>query len=148
YLGFGPADPSITLPAFPAQIRLHVVVPAASSGPVSSDQAAAQPAPVPPVTVQWEYLDSVQPAEHWTRLNLYEDTSVAFTRNGDILIEGPPAGTGPQKGIGAFTDPYFWIRCRLTGGAYPTAPTVTQIQENTVSATGLRTVTGEPLGQS
>ena len=71
------------------------------------------------MTVQWEYLASTQPAEHWTRLNLYEDTSVAFTREGDILIEGPPPQTQAQPGIGAFTDPYFWIRCRLTGGVYP-----------------------------
>jgi hypothetical protein len=148
YLGFGPADPSIRLPAFPDQIRLHVVVPAASGGAVRSDQAAAQPTPVPPVTVQWEYLDSVKPTEHWTRLNVYEDTAVAFTRNGDVLIAGPPTDTEPQAGIGAFTDPYFWIRCRLTGGVYPSAPVVTEIQGNTVSATSLRTVTGEPVGQS
>jgi predicted phage baseplate assembly protein len=148
YLGFGPADPSITLPAFPAEIQLHVVVPPASGGAVSSDQIAAQPNPVPPVTVQWEYLDSTQPAEHWTRLNQYADTSVAFTRDGDIHIEGPPAQIQAQPGIGAFTDPYFWLRCRLTGGVYPTAPAVTQIQENTVSAASLRTVPGEPVGQS
>jgi len=148
YLGFGPANPSITWPAFPAQIRLHVVVPPASGGAVRSDQIAAQPAPVPPVTVQWEYLDSIQPAEHWTRLNLYADASVAFTRTGDVLIDGPPAQTQAQPGIGAFTDPYYWIRCRLTGGAYSSAPVVTKIQENTVSATSLRTVTGETLRQS
>jgi predicted phage baseplate assembly protein len=148
YLGFGPANPSVTLPAFPAQIRLHVVVPAASGGAVRSDQAAAQPAPVPPVTVQWEYLDSTQPAEHWTRVSLYADASVAFTRTGDVLIEGPPAATQAQPGIGAFSDPYYWIRCRLTGGMYSVAPVVTKIQENTVSATSLRTVTGETLGQS
>jgi predicted phage baseplate assembly protein len=148
YLGFGPANPSITWPAFPAQIRLHVVVPAASDGAVRSDQIAAQPSPVPPVTVQWEYLDSTQPAEHWTRLNLYADASVAFTRTGDVLIDGPPAQTQAQPGIGAFTDPYYWIRCRLTGGAYSSAPVVTKIQENTVSATSLRTVTGETADQS
>jgi hypothetical protein len=149
YLGFGPADPAITLPAFPAQIRLHVVVPALTSGAVRSDQAAGQPVPVPPVTVQWEYLDSTQPAEHWTRLNLYGDTSVAFTREGDILIDGPPLQTQPQPNIGAVTEPYFWIRCRLTGGVYPgAAPVVDQIQENTVSATSLRTVQDEPVGQS
>jgi predicted phage baseplate assembly protein len=148
YLGFGPANPSITLAAFPAQIRLHVVVPAAAGGAVRSDQAAAQPAPVPPVTVQWEYLDSTQPSEHWTRLSLYADASVAFTRTGDVLIEGPPASVQAQPGIGAFTDSYYWIRCRLTGGVYPAAPVVTKIQENTVSATSLRTVTGETLGQS
>ena len=36
YLGFGPANPSISLPAFPDQIRLHVVVPAAEQrrGPI------------------------------------------------------------------------------------------------------------------
>ena len=148
YLGFGPSNPSITLPAFPAQIRLHVVVPAGGGGAVRTDQIAAQPAPVPPVTVQWEYLDSTQPAEHWTRLILYGDASVAFTRTGDVLIEGPPTQTQAQPGIGAFTDPYYWIRCRLTGGVYPSAPVVTKIQENTVSATSLRTVTGESVGQS
>ena len=148
YLGFGPAVPSITLPAFPAQIRLHVVVPTASGGAVRSDQIAAQPGPVPPVTVQWEYLDSTQPAEHWTRLTLYADASVAFTRTGDVLIEGPPARTQAQPGIGGFTDPYYWIRCRLTGGVYASAPVVTKIRENTVSATSLRTVTGESVGQS
>jgi hypothetical protein len=149
YLGFGPANPAIALPAFPSQIRLHVVVPALTSGAVRSDQVAGQPAPVPPVTVQWEYLDSTQPTEHWTRLNLYGDTSVAFTREGDVVIDGPPAQTRPQPSIGAVTDPYFWIRCRLTGGVYPgAAPIVEQIQENTVSATSLRTVPGEPVGQS
>jgi hypothetical protein len=150
YLGFGPADPSIALPAFPAQIRLHVVVPAASGGAVRSDLIAGQPAPVPPVTVQWEYLAGTQPAERWSRLNLYEDTSVAFTREGDILVEGPPPQTAPQPGIGAVTEPYFWIRCRLTGGVYPlgVVPVVELLQENTVPATSLRTVQDEALGQS
>jgi len=149
YLGFGPADPSVSLPAFPDQIRLHVVVPAASSGAVQSAQVAAQPVPSPPVTVQWEYLAAAQPAETWNRLNLYEDDSVAFTREGDILIEGPPAQTVAQPGIGAVDAPHYWIRCRLTGGVYPgAAPVVVQLQENTVRATSLRTVTGEPAGQS
>jgi predicted phage baseplate assembly protein len=149
YLGFGPDNPAIGLPAFPGQIRLHVAVPAASSGAVQSAQAAAQPAPAPPVTVQWEYLAATEPAETWTRLNLYEDTSVAFTRAGDISIEGPPAQVTAQPGIGAIDDPHYWIRCRLTGGRYPgAAPVVVQLQENTVSATSLRTVTGEPAGQS
>lgn len=150
YLGFGPADASITLPAFPAQIRLHVVIPALSGGAVRSDVAAGQPAPVPPVTVQWEYLASTQPAETWNRLNLYEDTSAAFTREGDIVIEGPPPQTAAQPGIGAFPEPYFWIRGRLTGGSYPTgaAPVVELLQENTVSATSLRTVQDEPVGHS
>lgn len=150
YLGFGPANPSITRPAFPDQIRLHVVVPALAGGAVRADQVAGQSAPVPPATVQWEYLDSTQPAEHWTRLNLYGDTSVAFTREGDVLIGGPPAQVQPQPDIGAVSDPYFWIRCRLTGGAYPpgAAPVVQKFQENTVSATSLRTVQGEPVGQS
>ena len=150
YLGFGPADPSITLPAFPDQIRLHVVVPALATGAVRSDQAAGQLAPASPVTVQWEYLDSTEPAEHWTRLNLYGDTSVAFTREGDVVIDGPPAQVQPQPGIGAVSEPHFWIRCRLTGGAYPSgaAPVIEQFQENTVPATSLRTVTDEPAGQS
>ncbi len=100
------------------------------------------------MTVQWEYLDSTQPAEHWTRLNLYADASVAFTRTGDVRIDGPPAPTQAQAGIGAFTDSYYWIRCRLTGGVYPSAPVVTKIVANTVSATSLRTVTGETVGQS
>ena len=149
YLGFGPADASITRPAFPDQIRLHVVVPSASSGAVQSEQIAAQPEPAPPVTVQWEYLAATQPAESWTRLNLYEDSSVAFTREGDIVIEGPPPQTQAQPSIGAVDAPHFWIRCRLTGGVYPgAAPLVASLQENTVSATSLRTVAGEPVGQS
>ena len=74
---------------------------------------------------------------------------MAFTREGDIVIEGPPAQTMAQPGIGAVDAPHFWIRCRLTGGVYPgAAPVVVQLQENTVSATSLRTVTGEPVGQS
>lgn len=148
YLGFGPADASITLPAFPERIRLHVVVPTASSGAVQSAQIAAQPMPTPPVTVQWEYLAATQPAESWIRLNLYEDSSVAFTRAGDIVIDGPrEAQAWPN--IGAVTEPHFWIRGRLTGGVYPgAAPIVVQLQENTVSATSLRTITGEPVGQS
>ena len=149
YLGFGPASPAITQPPFPSEITLHVVVPAASSGPVQSAQVAAQPVPSPPVTVAWEYLAAVEPAQAWNRLSLYSDTSVAFTREGDIRIEGPPETASAFPKIGALDDPYYWIRCRLTGGAYPgAAPVVVQLQENTVRATSLRTITGEAVGQS
>jgi hypothetical protein len=149
YLGFGPANPAITEPAFPSEIALHVVVPAASSGPVQSAQVTAQPVPSPPVTVAWEYLAAVEPEQTWNQLSLYSDTSVAFSREGDILLEGPPATASAFADIGAVDDSCFWIRCRLTGGAYPgAAPVVVQFQENTVSATSLRTVTGEAVGQS
>jgi len=149
YLGFGPANPAITQPAFPGEITLHVVVPAASSGPVQSAQVTAQPVPSPPVTVVWEYLAAAQPGQTWNQLDLYSDTSVAFTREGDILLEGPPATASAFPDIGAADDPYFWIRCRLTGGEYPgDAPVVVQFQENTVPATSLRTVTGEAVGSS
>ena len=152
YLGFGPASQAITLAnlaPFPSEITLHVVVPAESSGPVQSAQAAAQPVPSPPVTVAWEYLAAVEPAQTWNRLSLHSDTSAAFTREGDILIEGPPATTSAFPSIGGVDDPCYWIRCRLTGGAYPgAAPSIVQLQENTVRATSLRTVTGEALPQS
>jgi predicted phage baseplate assembly protein len=149
YLGFGPANPAITLPPFPDEITLHVVVPSASSGAVQTAQVAAQPQPAPPVTVQWEYLAAAEPAQVWRPLALYADTSAAFTRQGDISVEGPPRDIAAQANIGDVAEPHYWIRCRLTGGAYlGAAPVVTSLQENTVRATSLRTVTGEPVGQS
>jgi predicted phage baseplate assembly protein len=148
YLGFGPSNPAMTLPAFPDQITLHVVVPAATSGAVQSAQVAAQPTTSPPVTVQWEYLTAAAPTQIWTRLVLYSDTSVAFTREGDVTIEGPRQAEA-FPGIGAVDAPHYWIRCRLTGGVYPgAAPVVVELQANTGPATSLRTVTGEPVGQS
>jgi predicted phage baseplate assembly protein len=149
YLGFGPANPAITQSPFPSEIALHVSVPAAASGAVESAQVAAQPIPSPPVTVAWEYLAATDPVQAWNRLSLYSDTSAAFTREGDILLEGPPPDVVAYPGIGAVDAPHYWIRGRLAGGVYPgAAPVVVQLLANTVRATSLRTVTGEAVGQS
>ncbi|MGY1636829.1 putative baseplate assembly protein [Geodermatophilus sp. SYSU D00742] len=149
YLGFGPVPPDVTRSAFPAQLRLHVVS-AAGRGAVASDVAAGTSRPAPPVTVQWEYLDQLAPRQRWTRLEVRDDASVALTRDGDVVLDAPPARATAHGPLGAVAEPHYWVRGRLVSGVYPdgAAPLLEAIEANTVPAVGLRTVRDEPVGTS
>jgi predicted phage baseplate assembly protein len=99
------------------------------------------------VTLIWEYRPDANPG-FWRRLQVFEDQSAAFTREGAIMVEGPsqPALTSE----GRVVDPRYWLRIRVASGAYPAgmAPLVDFIRPNVVDAENLATVLNEPLGQS
>ncbi|HVR97158.1 MAG TPA: putative baseplate assembly protein, partial [Thermoanaerobaculia bacterium] len=145
YLGFAQTDPPSAVRPFPQEMRWRVFLPeaagAAKAGKIGEATA------VPPVTLEWEYRPA-EDAPRWLRLNVFKDDSAAFTREGDLVIEGP-AAIAPSR-VGRIAEPRYWIRARLAGGAYPAglAPQVDLLRPNTVRSRQLTTVRDEVLGDS
>jgi hypothetical protein len=146
YLGFVPL-PEPTEPVFPQTMTFRVFLPPkATAGKPQSCQGKPTP-PIPPVTLAWEYRPKQD--EEWQRLNVLEDQTAAFTREGYIRVEGP-------RQIAASTErlrdePRLWIRVRLDSGlryAAGRAPEIDFLRPNTVDAVNLSTVRGEVLGES
>lgn len=147
YLGFAQTDPPASAPLFPPQLRLRVFKPL--------DVVAGRPQQcvvngIPgraPVQLVWEY----QPANstRWRQLSVREDETLAFTREGYILLEGPrdiaPTRIGRNQ-----EQAFFWLRCRLDSGSYPAGqePEIDLIRPNVAPAINLATVREEVLGIS
>lgn len=150
YLGFTPPQvlPGLGERAFPQQLRFRVFLPASSTAGEAQSCAQVALPPVPPVNLVWEYRHEKDP-QRWRRLNVYKDDSVAFTREGYILLEGPASVAVTTEGKLKQT-PRYWLRCRLDSGVYPAGrvPLIDSIQPNTVSARSLATVREEIIGQS
>ena len=144
YLGFTPPDPPVPdVRLFPRLMRFRVfLTPESQAGqPVSCNEEAD--APTPPVELIWEYRPNADPTR-WRRLNVFKDESVAFTREGYVLVEGPkdPAVTPELEKV---REPRIWLRVRLAKGSYPAgrAPVIDFIRPNTVEAENLSTIRDE-----
>ena len=150
YLGFKPPDqaPSPPFLPFPEEMTFRVFLPPeATAGKPQKCKGSTTPL-APPVTLVWEYRPAE--GEPWARLNVFEDETAAFTREGYIRVEGP-------KGIAASMEARlnekqrYWIRVRLEAGPrYPAgrAPEIEFLRPNTVDAVNLKTIRGEILGTS
>ena len=90
--------------------------------------------PVPSVSAVWEYFKGGS----WNTLPIKKDTTLALTRSGRIVFDGPSSMEKKDK--------YYWIRCHLKEGRYEIAPLVEKILLNTVSAVQIETVQ-ETLGK-
>lgn len=148
YLGFGSPDDPVTSPAFPQQVQLRVfLTPSPQASPAQNARDMELPPP-PPVELVWEYKPTPD-ALYWQRLNVFLDETAAFTRQGYIQLEGPPASMQPFA-LGSGDMPRYWLRCRLAGGTYATghAPSIDMIRPNTVAAVNLTTVREEFVGFS
>lgn len=145
YLGFA-TDPPVEPPVFPQQLRFRIFLPEAAQASVAQNAREVQNPPAPPVRLIWEYKPSQDGG--WRRLNSQEDSSVAFTCEGYILLEGPGDIT-PTK-VGLLDEPRYWLRCRLRSGSYPAnqIPLIDFIRPNVVTAVNLTTVRLEVLGDS
>jgi len=119
YLGFTPAEPPSAESPFPQVMRFRVFLPAASLAGQPQNGAEAADPPTPPVNLVWEYRPTAT-SQRWQRLNLFKDETTAFTREGYILVEGPPAEIALTR-EGKITDDKsdeetdknrYWIRCR------------------------------------
>lgn len=96
---------------------------------------ADEPALVTPsASVIWEYLNSGK----WNPLNIKKDATLALTRSGKVVFDGPP-DMDEKDGL-------YWIRCRLKEGRYEIAPLVNIILLNTISAVQVETINNEDLG--
>ncbi len=147
YLGFTPPEQPQAARQFPQEMRFRVFLPAeAQAGrPVSCTEESQ--APAPPVTLLWEYRPKSDPTR-WRRLSVFKDDSVAFTREGYVLVEGPtdPAATVEEK----VSDARYWLRVRLLAGTYPAgrAPVIDFVRANTVEAENLATIRDEFIDAS
>jgi predicted phage baseplate assembly protein len=142
YLGFQQTQPPVVGRPFPQEMRLRVFLPAEVQAGVAQNCREVQQAPAPPVTLEWEYKPTAT-AQRWQRLNVYEDSSTAFTREGYILLEGP-ASIEPTP-EGKVQEPRFWLRGRLAAGSYPAGqvPVIDFLRPNTVPAENLVTIREE-----
>lgn len=145
YLGFEKVE---NLAPFPSQMVFRVFLPAAATAGLPQ-KSGEVPTPAP-VSLVWEYM----PREHgeWERLNVFGDGTAAFTKEGDIRVEGPQdIELSPIPLLGA--DKRYWIRVRLEAGRYPDGqgPEIDFIRPNTIQAenltTGRRAILGESEGQ-
>ena len=148
YLGFVSSDPVPAGQAFPQEMTFRVFLPPeATAGKPTKCKGTSTP-PAPPVTLVWEFRP--KDGEPWQRLNVLEDETAAFTREGYIRVEGP-RDIVPSLEARLNEKPRYWIRVRLDAGKrYPagTAPEIDFLRPNTVDAVNLRTVRGEVLGES
>jgi len=143
--GEGAAAPS---PPFPAQIRLRVFAPLGQPAAAVQAAAAAAREPVSPVTLIWEYRPIAEPAR-WQRVEVLRDETAGFTRDGYVILTGPPDSVATVEGH--VDEPRYWLRSRVRGAdasGYRTPPQVDTIRANTVPARNLATVLDEFLGQS
>ncbi len=150
YLGFEPPRRATDGPLFPQEMRWRVGLPAevdASRENTCETRRCGAPPPPPPVTLEWEYKAGREDSR-WRRLNVLVDDSIAFTREGSIVLEGP-AEIEPSR-VGRVQEELYWLRCRLASGAYPDggAPELDFLIANTVRVVNLTTVREEVVGLS
>ena len=148
YLGFDPAAANGTSgPShFPGRFSLGIFM-AELAAAVGAQQVATVASPLAPLDLVWEY----QPrdgAERWLPLRTYQDDTMALTRDGCIVIEGPRHIEA--SGIGRTAEPRFWLRCRVRAVRYrPRHPRrVESLKPNTVPAINLSTIEEEDIGVS
>ncbi|HEY7422856.1 MAG TPA: putative baseplate assembly protein, partial [Gemmataceae bacterium] len=160
YLGFDVAqgvDPTRPPqpPVFPPLMRFRVFLTTDTKAVRADVCRGGDPPPLPPpVKLVWEYKAKVGP--DWRPLRTVRDDSAAFTREGDILVEGPAAPVATVEGNqtipsdGTKPVPHYWLRVRLANGSYPAGkePEIDFLLPNTVSASNLTTVRFEQVGIS
>lgn len=129
------------LPA--ATVRLSVWTPTGGGErPVSACFDAA--ARTVSTLLAWELWNG----REWQAMTLLKDDSGAFTRDGDILLRGPAAGTMVSEAIGAVAQSRFWVRARIATAGYEQAPQVLAIRTNVITATQAETLEYETVGGS
>lgn len=147
YLGFK-SDPSTQVPVFPTQMSWRVFLPMETPERRQVKYEEVGDAPVPPVELVWEYRPD---ATSWRRLDVYQDGSVAFTREGTIKLQWPQGGASPvETPVGRVLEKRFWLRVRLANGSYPAGrvPLIDFIRPNVAEVKSLATVREETLGDS
>jgi predicted phage baseplate assembly protein len=146
YLGFTRASPLVRQP-FPAQMTWRVFFPQETPGRRVARSEEILVEPVPPVALAWEYRPADAPGS-WRRLEVFDDRSAAFTREGTIKVKGPTDAAASREG--RVKDERFWLRVRVADKPYPTGrtPLIDFIRPNVAEVLSLATVREEVLGQS
>jgi predicted phage baseplate assembly protein len=111
--------------------------------PVSAGGLTPPPGEEPP-RLQWELFDGGKfvPAE------LIRDETLSFTQAGVIELEAPSSWRpGTPPGADA-KSPFYWLRCLLLDGEWPTVPAIDGIALNVVPASSGRTIRDEAVETS
>jgi predicted phage baseplate assembly protein len=148
YLGFQQSNPAAQAPIFPSQMNWRVFLPVETPERRQLNCDEVRAAPVPPVELVWEYRPDTT---SWRRLQVFDDRSVAFTREGTIKVQGPEKSSPPiETKEGRVPEKRFWLRVRIADKNYPTgkAPVIDFIRPNVVEVQSLATVREETLGES
>jgi hypothetical protein len=138
YLGFkpNPRNPS----PFPAKMTFLALRPAKDTAGVAQKIGEQIKNLIAPVELVWEYRPK-KSQDIWERLNLLQDETVAFTRDGYIEVEGPRSIEASNP-LGALVKgELYWIRVRLDQRIYPSgrAPQLEFFLPNSVDAENLVT---------
>jgi hypothetical protein len=146
YLGFQP-DPTVPAPFFPQEMHFRVFLPISTQEGSAQNANDATQSPAAPVDLVWEYKPTAT-SKYWLPLNVFRDESLAFTREGYILVAGPSNIATSVEG--KITDPRYWLRVRLNKGGYDPGlvPQIDFLSPNTVDVENLATVLGEIVGTS
>ncbi|HEX5837963.1 MAG TPA: putative baseplate assembly protein [Anaerolineales bacterium] len=148
YLGFTPPPqvPSPTPRLFPQDMQLRIFLPLKEQAgePVACNDMKARP--VPPVRLVWEYPVRDKP-RLWRTLRTFSDESIAFTREGTIIVEGPGSDIVKTKEGRAQDQDRFWVRVRLEDRVYPSGqvPEIAFLRANVAKVENLTTVRRELL---
>lgn len=156
YLGFGDFPASGQPGSFPQEMTFRVFLPPEATAGLPQQCTGSQLPLTPPVSLVWEYR--ARPNDNtWQRLNVFEDETAAFTREGYVRVAGPrDIQSSNEPRLDPRLDPKaepkarFWIRVRLEARAYPAnkVPEIDILRTNTVEALNLSTVREEILGVS
>jgi predicted phage baseplate assembly protein len=149
YLGFKPS-PANPRP-FPSKMRFLALRPEAISRGAPQRVGDEARDLVPPVDLVWEYRPR-KDQDAWERLNVFDDKTVAFTRDGYVDVEGPAEiepSVDPAVKL-AVPEPHYWLRVRLDALAYPLgrAPRLDYLIANAVDAVNMVTEEERLLGTS
>jgi len=96
-----------------------------------------------PAEVVWEVWNG----REWQALALDRDATQAFSLSGHVYLAGPGDKAEPLA-LGEVAEALYWIRCRLHKSYYESAPELTTVLTNTVSAAQAQTIEDEVLGGS
>lgn len=148
YLAFRP-NPNNPRP-FPRRLRFLVLRPAEDTEGQAQRIGEQERDLVPPVDLAWEYRPKGN--DVWERLNVFNDESVALTRDGYVDVEGPQEiEPSVEASVAALLpEPHYWLRVRLDQNNYSAgrAPRLDHFLPNAVDAVNLTTEDRLTLGTS
>jgi predicted phage baseplate assembly protein len=140
-LGFNPTQP------FPGGFAISLGFwPVTNRGFPSPSPCGGGASPVfPPAQIVWEYWVGTA----WQPLKVLSDSTLAFTLPGFAQVMLPAAGMIVLSTMPGKVDAKrAWLRARLAATFYESAPTLSLVSANAVSAIAAQTVQNEVLGGS
>jgi predicted phage baseplate assembly protein len=121
--------------SFAIQVQGAVMQP-----PVATGGVVPLPTPLAPL-LKWDILNGGQ----YQEATVFSDETNGLVQGGVITLTLPDTWN-PGIPAGALdTTPLLWLRLQIVYGAYPVAPTLTDVQLNVVRATAVQTIYDEVL---